>query len=165
MSRAKIGQKREEGSKFWDSGHGNQSIHEEPREPSRKGDISATMGHTRLQGRTRRERILEASRRQKLASRIRTSGVPGGHRRHDRRGSKDKAMLRSARWMNDQGRDILRSARWMDGQKRANFRSAQWRNDQEQMLLRSARWMNGQERMMLMEERSGAGDVKISTID
>ena len=37
------------------------------------------MGHTRLQGRTRIERTLEASRRQEWASRIRTSGVPGGH--------------------------------------------------------------------------------------
>ena len=32
------------------------------------------------------ERILEASRRQKLTSRIRTSDVPGGHPRHDSRG-------------------------------------------------------------------------------
>ena len=40
----------------------------------------------RLQGRTRRERTLEASRRQTWTSRIRTSGVPGGHPRHDSRG-------------------------------------------------------------------------------
>ena len=45
------------------------------------------MGDTHLQGRTRRERTLEASRRQKWTSRIRTSSVPGGHPRHERRGS------------------------------------------------------------------------------
>ena len=44
------------------------------------------MGHTHLQGRTRRERTLEPSRRQKWTSRIRTSRVPGGHPRHDIRG-------------------------------------------------------------------------------
>ena len=44
------------------------------------------MGDTHLQGRTRRERTLEASRRQKWTSRIRTSSVPGGHTRHDSRG-------------------------------------------------------------------------------
>ena len=43
------------------------------------------MGHTHLQGRTRRERTLEASGRQKWTSRIRTSSVPGGHPRHDSR--------------------------------------------------------------------------------
>ena len=47
---------------------------------------STAMGHTRLQGRTRRERTLEASRIQEWASRIRTSSVPGGHPRHDSRG-------------------------------------------------------------------------------
>ena len=51
-----------------------------------KGDRSTAMGHSHLQGRTHRERILEASRRQKLTSRIRTSDVPGGHPRHDSRG-------------------------------------------------------------------------------
>ena len=30
----------------WDTAHGNQRIHEEPREPYRKGDRSATVGHT-----------------------------------------------------------------------------------------------------------------------
>ena len=44
------------------------------------------MGDTHLQGRTRRERTLEASRRQKWTSRIRTSSVPGGNPRHDSRG-------------------------------------------------------------------------------
>ena len=44
------------------------------------------MGHAHLQGRTRRERTLEASGRQKWTSRIRTSGVPDGHPRHDSRG-------------------------------------------------------------------------------
>ena len=44
------------------------------------------MGHTHLQGRTRIERTLEASRRQTWTSRIRTSGVPGDHPRHDSRG-------------------------------------------------------------------------------
>ena len=44
------------------------------------------LGDTHLQGRTRRERTLEASRRQKWTSRIRTSSVPGGHTRHDSRG-------------------------------------------------------------------------------
>ena len=58
----------------------------EPREPYRKGDRSTTMGHTRFQGGTRRERTLEASRRQEWASRIRTSNVPGGHHRQDSRG-------------------------------------------------------------------------------
>ena len=67
--------------------HGNPRIHEEPREPCRKGDRSATVGHTPLQGRTRRERTLEASGRQKWTSRIRTSRFPGGHPRHDSRGT------------------------------------------------------------------------------
>ena len=44
---------------FWDIDHGNPRINEEPREPSRKGDISATVGNTGLQGRTRREQTLE----------------------------------------------------------------------------------------------------------
>ena len=57
---------------FWDFAHGNPSIHEEQKEPSRKGDRSATMGHTRLEGRTCRERTLVASRRRKwTSSRIR----------------------------------------------------------------------------------------------
>ena len=47
---------------------GNPHIHEEPREPSRKGDRFTAMGHTHLQGRTRRERTLEASRRPKWTS-------------------------------------------------------------------------------------------------
>ena len=63
---------------FWGNAYGNPCIHEEPREPYRKGDRSTAMGHSHLQGRTHRERILEASRRQKLTSRIRTSDVPGG---------------------------------------------------------------------------------------
>ena len=71
----------------WDTAHGNPRIHEEPREPCRKGDISATVGHTHLQGRTHREQTLEPSRRQKWTSRIRTSRVPGGHPRHDSRGT------------------------------------------------------------------------------
>ena len=71
---------------FWDIDHGNQSIYEEQREPSRKGDIFATMGHTRLQGRTRRERALVAGRTRTPTSRIHTSGFPGCHRRHDRKG-------------------------------------------------------------------------------
>ena len=70
----------------WGNAYGNTHIHEEPREPSRKGDRSTTMGHTHLQGRTRRERTLEASRRETWKSRIRTSGVPGDHPRHDSRG-------------------------------------------------------------------------------
>ena len=70
---------REEGDMFWGNAYGNPRIHEETREPYMKGDIFTAMGHTRLQGRTRRERTLEASRRQKWTSRIRTSGVPGGH--------------------------------------------------------------------------------------
>ena len=69
----------------WDTAHGNQRIHEEPREPYRKGDRSATVGHTHLQGRTRRERKLEPSTRQNRTSGIRTSRVPGGHPRHDNR--------------------------------------------------------------------------------
>ena len=71
----------------WDTTHGNPHIHEELREPCIKGDRSATVGHTHLQGRTRRERTLEASRRQKWTCRIRTSSVPGGHPRHDSRGT------------------------------------------------------------------------------
>ena len=71
---------------FLGNAYGNPRIHEEPREPYRKGDRFTAMGHTRLQGRTRRERTLEASRRQIRTSRIRTSGVPGGHPRHDSRG-------------------------------------------------------------------------------
>ena len=63
-----------------DIAHGNPSIHEEPREPSRKGDLSETMGHTHLPGRARRDKPLVASRRRKWTSRIRTSGVPGGLR-------------------------------------------------------------------------------------
>ena len=53
---------------------------------TRKGDRSTAVGHAHLQGRTRRERTLEASGRQKWTSRIRTSGVPDGHPRHDSRG-------------------------------------------------------------------------------
>ena len=45
------------------------------------------MVHTRLQGITRRERTPVASRIQKWTSRIRISGVTGGHRRHDSRGT------------------------------------------------------------------------------
>ena len=75
-----------EGDMCWGNAYGNPHIHEEPREPSRKGDRSTAMGHTHLQGRTRRERTLEASRRQTWTSRIRSSGVPGDHPRHDSRG-------------------------------------------------------------------------------
>ena len=71
----------------WDTAHGNPRIHEEPREPCRKGDRSATVGHTHLQGTTRGERTLEPSRRQKWRSMIRTSRVPGGHPRRDSRGT------------------------------------------------------------------------------
>ena len=71
---------------FWGNAYGYPRIHEEPREPYRKGDRFTAMGHTRLQGRTRRERTLEASRIQLRTSRIRTSGVPGSHPRHDSRG-------------------------------------------------------------------------------
>ena len=71
----------------WDTTHGNPRIHEEPREPYRKGDRSATVGQTHLQGRTRRERKLEPSTRQNRTSGIRTSRVPGGHPRHDNRGT------------------------------------------------------------------------------
>ena len=67
----------------WGNAYGNPRIHEESREPSRKGDRSTAMGHAHLQGRTRRERTLEASRRHKSTSRIRTSGAPGSHPRHD----------------------------------------------------------------------------------
>ena len=70
---------------FWGNAYGNPRIHEEPREPYRKGDRLTAMGHRRLQGRTRRERTLEASIRQIRTSRIRTSGVPGGHPRNDSR--------------------------------------------------------------------------------
>ena len=49
---------------FWGNAYGNPRIHEEPREPYRKGDRFTAMGHTRLQGRRRRERTLEASSRQ-----------------------------------------------------------------------------------------------------
>ena len=79
-----LGQKRGKryvlGQRLWQPTH-----NEEPREPYRKGDRFTAMGHTRLQGRTRRERTLETSRRQKWTSRIRTSGVPCGHSRHDSR--------------------------------------------------------------------------------
>ena len=44
------------------------------------------MGDTHLQGRTRTERTLEASRIQTWTSRIRTSSVPGGNHIHDSRG-------------------------------------------------------------------------------
>ena len=80
------GEIRNEGDMCWDTAHGNPHIHEEPIEPCRKGDRSATVGHTHLQGTTRGERTLEPSRRQKWTSRIRTSRVPGGHPRHDSRG-------------------------------------------------------------------------------
>ena len=53
------------------------------RKGDRKGDRSTVMGDTHLQGRTRRERTLEASRRQTWTSKIRTSSVPGGNPRHD----------------------------------------------------------------------------------
>ena len=57
-----------------------------PDSPLGKGDRSTAMGDTRLQGRTRRERTLEASGRQKWTSRIRTSSFPGGNPRRDSRG-------------------------------------------------------------------------------
>ena len=57
---------------FWGNAYGNPRIHEEPKEPYRKGDRSTAMGHTRLQGTTRRERTLATSRRHEWASRIRT---------------------------------------------------------------------------------------------
>ena len=71
----------------WDTAHGNPRIHEEPRDPCGRGDRSATVGHTHLQGRTHRKRTQEASIGQKWTSRIRTSSVPGGHPRHDGRGT------------------------------------------------------------------------------
>ena len=49
-------------------------------------EIDLQQWDTLLQGRTRRARTLETSRRQEWASGIRTSGVPGGHPRHDSRG-------------------------------------------------------------------------------
>ena len=52
---------------------------------------------TRLQERTRRERTLEASRIQKWTSRIRTSGVPGGHPRHDSRGRRQRRYQEGTR--------------------------------------------------------------------
>ena len=45
------------------------------------------MGDTHLQGRTRRERTLDASRIQKWTGRIRTSSVRGGNPRHDSTGT------------------------------------------------------------------------------
>ena len=48
-------------------------------------EIYLTTGHTRIQVRTHRERTLVSSRRQKWTSRIRTSGVPGGGHRQDRK--------------------------------------------------------------------------------
>ena len=79
---------------FWGNAYGNPSIHEEHREPYMKGDISTAMGHTRLQGRTRRERTLEASIRQEWASRIGTSRILGGHPRHDSRGRGKRTLPR-----------------------------------------------------------------------
>ena len=75
---------------FRGNAYGNTRIHEEPRESYRKGDIPTAMGPTHRQGRTRRERTLEPSRRQEWASRIRTSSVPGGHPRHDSRGRRKR---------------------------------------------------------------------------
>ena len=47
---------------FWGNAYGNPRIHEEPREPYRKGDRFTAME------RTRRERTLETSRREKLVA-------------------------------------------------------------------------------------------------
>ena len=111
------GRTRENGDMCWDTAHGYPRIHEEPREPYRKGDRSATVGHTHLQGRTRRERKLEPSRRQKWRSRIRTSRVPGGHPRHDSRGTGKRRYQEGTReqyrgkpdWrMDNEGRVIQR---------------------------------------------------------
>ena len=51
------------------------------------------MGHTRLQGRTHRERTKVARRRQKLTSRIRTSGIYDGNLRQDSRGRGKRRYL------------------------------------------------------------------------
>ena len=61
MATTGVNQDREE-AMCWGNAYGNPRIHEEPRESSRKGDISTAMGHTSLQGRTHRERTLEANR-------------------------------------------------------------------------------------------------------
>ena len=93
QTRERLGQKRG-GYMCWGNAYGNPRIYEEPWEPSRKGDGSTAMGDTHLQGRTRRERTLEASRRQTWTSRIRTSSVPGGNPRHDSRGRGNVALPR-----------------------------------------------------------------------
>ena len=61
MATTGVNQDREE-AMCWGNAYGNPRIHEEPRESSRKGDISTSTGHTSLQGRTHRERTLEANR-------------------------------------------------------------------------------------------------------
>ena len=87
------------------------------------------MGYTHLQGRTRRERTLEASRRQKLTSRIRTSSVPGGNPRHDSRGRGKRRYQEGTRgqyrenriggWIGQEGeRRKSYSAAVIDGTKR-----------------------------------------------
>ena len=111
---------------FWGNAYGNPSIHEESREPSRIGDISTAMGHTRLQGRTRRERTLEANRRQEWASIIRTSSILGGHPRHDSRGRG--------------------SGRYKEGTREQYREKLDWRNDwaggrtKEELFSGSDRW-------------------------
>ena len=66
--------------------HGNLHVQEEPREASRKGTKFVTMGHTRLQGRPRRERTLvgEEGGNGQVGY---TSGIPGGHLRQNGGGS------------------------------------------------------------------------------
>ena len=44
--------RKENGNMFWGTAHDNPRVQEEPIEPCRKGERSATVRHSRIQGRT-----------------------------------------------------------------------------------------------------------------
>ena len=145
-----------EGDIIWGNAYGNPRIHEEPREPYRKGDRFTAMGHTRLQGRTRRERTLEASRRHIRTSRIRTSVVPGGHPRHDSRGRGKRRYQEGTReqyigqpyWMKD----------WTGGRTKEELFSGSDRWHQEKHY--DLRWLlYHPEHIFKTEQRGGRSSV------
>ena len=76
------------------------------------------MGHTHLQEGTRRELKLEPSTRQNRTSGIRTSRVPGGHPRHDNRGTGKRHYQEGTR---EQYRGKLD---WTGGRTRKSYSAA-----------------------------------------
>ena len=76
-------------------------------------------GHTHLQGRTRRKRTLEAGRRQKWTSRIRTSGIPGVHPGHDSRGGESDATKKEQE--NSTGENRTGGGIGQEGERRKSY--------------------------------------------